>query len=169
MINTISLQKADQLFFYAENKIKQNFFVDAKKLLQKAIKEDLQHSPSYALLGWIYEVKYYNFKKAQEYYEKALEHKPNYTLANINYAILLSRLEKYDELELHLKKIEKMPEIDKKDVYREFGLMYEKKRMYNEAINYYHRIINCADNKRIVQIFKDAVRRCIIKKNIKNN
>lgn len=97
-------QKADQLFFDADEKIKQGLFPESKGLLEKAIELDHKHGRAYNHLAWLYETKYQDFAKAEEYYKKAIEFAPEYPESYTNYAVVLSSFERYDELEKHLKK-----------------------------------------------------------------
>jgi len=161
---TDNIKKADQLFFDADNKIKQNLLIEAKEMLEKAISINPKHGRSYNHLGWLYETKYQDYTKAEEYYKKALEYEPNYPAANINYAILLSTMEKDAELEKVLQKAEQVPGINKRDVYNEYGMMHEKKKEFDKAIKYYQKVLNVTYNNNDIQAFKDAIERCKMKK-----
>ncbi|MBX2843470.1 MAG: DnaJ domain-containing protein [Flammeovirgaceae bacterium] len=66
---------------------------DYKKvlLLDSEIKE------TYLLLGKVYLYKYLDFKQAEKYLKKALEYFPNSYSANLETAILMQKLNEYDE------------------------------------------------------------------------
>ena len=94
----------DRLFFKADNDIKDGNIVEAFDNLTYIIEQDLEYGRAYNHLGWIYETKYKNYAKAEECYRLAMKYSPDYLPIYLNFAILLSTLEKFDELEAHLEK-----------------------------------------------------------------
>lgn len=153
-------QKADQLFFEADEKIHQGQFAEAKTLFEKSIEIDPKHGRSYNHLGWIYETKYQDLGKAEEYYKKSMELSPEYTAGYSNYAIVLSKLERYDELTKHLEKAMQVPGINKETLYNEYGIMYERTGKLNEAIEAYTKAMHYTLSEQAVTSYKTAMNRC---------
>lgn len=154
------LAQADQLFFEADNKIKQGLFAEAKTLFEKAIAVHPQHGRSHNHLGWLYETKYQDFTKAEEHYKKAIEYAPEYPAGYSNYAVLLSTLERYEELQKHLEKALTVPGINKETMYNEYGIMYERQGKLNEAIEAYTKALNYSLTEQGVTGYKNAIARC---------
>jgi tetratricopeptide (TPR) repeat protein len=91
--------QVESLFFQADQKIKEGNFAEAAEILKQAISIDPKYGRAYNHLGWLYETKYQDYKKAEECYHNALAFSPEYPAIYINFSILLSTLEKNDELE----------------------------------------------------------------------
>lgn len=155
-----NLQKADQLFFDADEKIKQGLIAEAKTLLEKALEFNPKHGRSHNHIGWLYEIKYQDFAQAEEHYKKALEFAPEYPAGYTNYAVVLSSFERYDELSKHLEKTLTIPGVNKETVYNEYGIMYEKQGKLAEAIEAYTKALGYTLNEQAVAGYKSAIARC---------
>ncbi len=153
-------QKADQLFFDADEKIKQGLFPESKGLLEKALELDPKHGRAHNHLAWLYETKYQDFAKAEEHYKKALEFAPEYPAGYTNYAVVLSTLERYDELEKHLKKALTVPGVNKETIHNEYAIMYERQGKLNEAIDAYNQALRYTLSEQAVPSYKSAMARC---------
>jgi len=68
----------DNLFFEADNLIKDNLIGDAYNKLMSIIQKNPRYGRAYNHLGWLFETKYKDLNKAEEYYQKALEYSPEY-------------------------------------------------------------------------------------------
>ncbi|MCS6795316.1 MAG: tetratricopeptide repeat protein [Raineya sp.] len=154
----------DNMFFEADELIKSNLIGDAINKLQEIIHRDPTYGKAYNHLGWIYETKMRNYPKAEEYYKKSLEYSPEYLPAYINYAICLSTMNKFDELEVHLENALKQPGIATNSIYNEYGIMYEIQGNYDKAIEYYQKAINYSLNHNDIQIYQDSISRCNLKR-----
>jgi tetratricopeptide (TPR) repeat protein len=88
-------------------------------------------------LGWLFETKFRDLNRAEDYYSRALEMAPNYPAIYSNYSVLLSTVGKYDKLEMVLNQGLSVPGVDKANMFNEFGIMHEQKGNYEQAIHFY--------------------------------
>lgn len=150
----------DRLFFKADNQIKDGRIVEAIDTLTHILELDLEYGKAYNHLGWIYETKYKNYTKAEECYKLALRYAPDYTAIYLNYAILLSNLEKYNELAPLLDKAFEVKGINKSKVWNEYAIMYEMQGNYEKAIEAYKKSIQLSLNNEDIDIFEKSIERC---------
>lgn len=153
-------QSADALFFQGDELIKSGRIAEGKEAMEKAIEKDPKHGRAYNHLGWLMESKFQDFAKAEEYYKKALEFAPEYCAAYLNYALVLSSMAKFDELDALLKKAMDVPGINKSRLHNEYGLMYEQQGKFKEAIDAYKTGIQLALNDGDVDAYMASVKRC---------
>lgn len=152
--------KADQLFFEADEKIKQNLFAEAKEILEQAILTNPKHGRAHNHLAWLYETKYQDFTKASEHYQQAIEFAPEYPAGYANYAVLLCTMERYDELEKHIKRALEVPGIYKETLYNQYAIMSERQGKLDQAIENYTKALNYVLNEQGVTTYKAAIARC---------
>lgn len=133
--------RLEELFNQADLDIKDGLYEAAVKKLEDILVENPNYGKAYNHLGWMYETKFRDLTKAEEFYKKALEKAPNYPAIYTNYSILLSTLGKYQELELLLNQAMVTPGVDKANISNEFGIMYEQMGNFSKAIENY---TNCA-------------------------
>ncbi len=158
--------KHEELLNQANNDIKDGFFEEATKKLEQIINENPNFGKAYNHLGYLYEVKYRDYDKGETLYKLALEKTPLYASTYYNYAILLSTLEKYDDLSLLLEKALLVPGIIKPTIYNEYGIMHEQKGNLDEAINYYRRCALESLDTNVIDRAKQSIDRCKLKKEI---
>lgn len=162
--NTTSM--ADELFFEADEKIRNGKIVEARDLLINLIEQFPEYGRAYNHLGWIYETKYKNYATAENFYKKALEFAPDYPAIYLNYAIVLSSLEKFDELERLLHQALTVPGIAKDKIYNEFAIMYELKGEFLKAIDFYKKAITTSLVEKDIEIYIESINRCKTKKEV---
>ena len=150
----------DRLFFKADNDIKEGYIVEAFDSLQYIIEQNSEYGKAYNHLGWIHETKYKNYSKAEECYKLALRFTPEYTAIYFNYAILLSTLEKFDELQRLLDKAIGTVGVNKAKIWNEYGIMYEMQGKYSEAITYYKKAIQHSLVDEDMSNFEKSISRC---------
>lgn len=156
-------QLEDQLL-YADQLIKENKNAEAIDVLEAIIAEAPDFGKAYNHLGFIFETKYQDYNKAEEFYKLALKFSPNYTAVYYNYAILLSTLKKWDELEALLHQAETIPTINRATIANEYAIMYEMQGKFDEATNKYKEYISHVfDNKQIDNALA-SIERCQRKK-----
>lgn len=156
-------QLEDQLL-YADQLIKENKNAEAIEVLEAIIAEAPDFGKAYNHLGFIFETKYQDYTKAEELYKLALKFSPNYTAVYYNYAIVLSTLKKWKELEELLQQAETLPTINRATIANEYAIMYEIRGLYDEAIQKYKEYINYVfDNKQIDNALA-SIERCERKK-----
>lgn len=155
-----SSNELDKLFFEADNHLKEGYVAKAYDLLLEIIGDDPEYGKAYNNLGWIYENSYKNYAKAGECYRLALRYAPDFTPVYLNYASLLNKLEKFDELNLHLEKALEVPGINKSKIWHEYGVMYELTQVYDKAIQSYRNSIKYSLNNEDIEEYEKAVERC---------
>jgi tetratricopeptide (TPR) repeat protein len=150
----------DRLFFKADNDIKDGNIVEAFDNLTYIIEQDLEYGRAYNHLGWIYETKYKNYAKAEECYRLAMKYSPDYLPIYLNFAILLSTLEKFDELEAHLEKAFTISGINKAKIWNEYGIMYEMKSQFESAIQAYKKAVEFSLVNEDIDVYEQSIERC---------
>ncbi|MCX7943910.1 MAG: hypothetical protein N2746_05315 [Deltaproteobacteria bacterium] len=166
MVSNHDMSVADEMFFDADEKIKNGKIVEARDILIDLITKSPEYGRAYNHLGWLYETKFKDFVVAESYYKKALELVPNYPATYINYSIFLSNLGRFDELEELLNRAISVPGISKDRVYNEFGIMYELKGEFLKAIEYYKKAIYASLSEKDINLYREAIDRCNLKKEI---
>lgn len=156
----------DDKFFEADQLIKENKIGDAIRLLNEIIEEAPDYGRAHNHLGWIYETKFNDYTRAEKHYKAAIEFNPEYVAVYYNYAILLSTLGKYEELEFILNKALKVPGINRATIYNEFGIMYEAMAQYEKAIEHYRLYIRFLFDNKLIEVAKDSIKRCELKTEI---
>jgi len=150
----------DDKFFEADLLIKENRIGEALRLLNEIITEMPNYGRAHNHIGWIYETKYSDYSCAEKHYKAALEFNPEYIAIYYNFAILLSTLNKYDELEALLQKALQVPGINKATIYNEYGIMLEAQAKYKEAIESYRNYIRYLYDNKLIDVAKSSIDRC---------
>lgn len=156
--------RLDEMFFEAEQHIRQGEVVQAVSVLEELINEQPDYGRAHSHLGWLYENEYKDFNRSEQHYKAALSFSPDYPLLYLNYASLLSRLERYEELSGLLERAMKVEGIKKSEVYYEYGIMYELQGHFDEAMVAYKNAIFNSVLTQDIQIYHSAIERCEDKK-----
>jgi Tfp pilus assembly protein PilF len=164
-----SRSPAEGLFFQADQEIGQGHFAEAKGLLEQALDMDPDFGQAYNHLGWLYETKYQDYKQAEECYRKALKLAPEYPPIYLNFSILLSTLEKNDELKKHLEQALQVPGINKSSIYNEQGVLYEREQNLAKAREFYEKALLSATSDQETQNFRLNLERCQLKEELLKN
>jgi Tfp pilus assembly protein PilF len=152
--------KYDDMFFQADQQIKDNQITQAVKTLEAIIEENDEYGRAYNHLGWVYETKYRSYEEAEACYKKALKFAPEYTPIYLNYAYFLSNQHRFKELESLLDRALHVSGIYKPSIYNEYGIMYELSEKFDLAIDYYKKaVFSCTDNNNI-KTYQDSIERC---------
>jgi tetratricopeptide (TPR) repeat protein len=152
--------KLDEMFFEADQLIAEKRFADAINTLESILIEAPDYGQAYNHLGWIYETKYKDIKKAEEFYKKFVLYAPDYPAIYINLAVVLSSAAKYDELEAHLTKALQVTGVDKASMYNEFGIMYELQGKYNQSIESYKNAVRHSLSDANIETYAKSIKRC---------
>ncbi|MDQ2751519.1 MAG: tetratricopeptide repeat protein [Bacteroidota bacterium] len=158
--------KLDDLFYEADNKIKERNFADAMQTLEAILAEAPEYGKAYNHLAWLYDTKYRNLNKAEENYKMCLLYEPEYAPVYLNYAAVLSTMNKWKELEELLIKALDVPGVDKASIYNEYGIMYELRGNYNEAVKKFKEAIRYTLVNANLETYKLSIKRCEMKKEI---
>ncbi len=152
--------KHEELLAQADLDFKDGYFQDALQKLHSIIAENPQFGKAYNHLGWYHETKAKDYDTAERYYKLALQYAPEYSAVYYNYAILLSTLKRFDELNLLLKAALELKGIDKSTIYNEYGIMFEMLEEYDLAIKYYTDCAKNTLNNDVLNRAKDSIERC---------
>lgn len=153
----------EELFIQADQDIRDGLVAEAATKLESIIADDPNFGKAYNHLGYLYETKFKDLTSAEKYYKMALEKSPEYPAIYANYSILLSTLQKYDELNELLKNALEVPGVDRANVYNEYGIMYENLGEYTRAISNYKECARLTFNKATMDKAMESVERCNVK------
>lgn len=164
-----NILQLDKLFFEADQDIKDGLIAEAFDKLVYIIEQDTEYGKAYNHLGWIYETKYKNYPKAEECYRLSLKFSPNYSAVYLNYSILLSTLERFDELKTHLENALEVRGVNKSKIWNEFGIMNELQGNYDQAIVAYKKSIQYSLINEDIDRYQKSIERCKRKIEINNS
>lgn len=161
--------ECEEMFAKADALIKEGDITGAVEMLFKITQRNPQFGKAYNHLGWVYENKYKNYSKAEEFYQKALRYTPEYPASYLNYTYFLSSLSRYDELKSHLEKSLTIPSVAKETIYNEYAIMLEMQQKPQEAMDFYVKAaMTTLDSTKLTQ-YKDSIERCKQKLELKNS
>lgn len=153
-------------FDEADRLINDNHIDEGKALLLSILDREPTYGKAHNHLGWIYNTKEDDAVKAEKHYKLALKYAPDYPAPYLNYAYLLSKLARYDELHKHLQLCDTIPGINKAVLAREWGYYYEDIRQFDKAIEKFkQQAIEEYDLSQVEKV-EDAIKRCRLKKQI---
>ncbi|MFN8322506.1 MAG: tetratricopeptide repeat protein [Chitinophagales bacterium] len=152
--------RMEDLFMEADRLISDQKIGEAFSKLTGITQEMPTFGKAYNHLGWIYETKYKDFPNAEKFYKLAIENSPDYLAAYYNYAIVLSTLQKWDELTALLNKALTVAGINKSTIQNEFAIMYEAQGKYSEAIDAYKKYAAATFDNKQLDSAKDSIERC---------
>ena len=149
----------EELFLEAEADIKKNAHVDALRKYETILYDVPTHAPTHNSLGWIYKTQFDDYKKAEVHFRAAIKSDPNYPHPYFHYAVLLTDMERYDELKKHLDYCLTIPTIEKSWVYYRYAIAEELNMHFDAAINYFERaILNSLSDEKIKEYQVDMER-----------
>lgn len=158
------LTKLEEMLDQANLQIKNGKYEDASNILEKMIDIDPNFGKAYNHLGYLYEVKFKEYEKGETLYKLCLEKSPMYPSVYYNYAILLSTLNKWDELKALLDKAVNIPGITLATIYNEYAIMFEQQGKLDEAIEHYKKAGMRTLDKAVLDRAKTSIERCKAKK-----
>jgi tetratricopeptide (TPR) repeat protein len=159
-------QRLDDLFFEADALIKDQKYTDAIATLEAILVEAPDYGKAYNHLGWIFETKYRDYKKAEDHYRKCIAYAPEYTPVYLNISIALSTMGKYEEQEKILLDALQVPGIDRATINNELGMKNELTGAFELAIEYYKTAIRFSLVDANVDLYVSSMERCKKKKQI---
>ena len=160
------LTKLEELLDQANLDIKEGRYDEATNKLEKILDIDPNFGKAYNHLGYLYEVKFKEYEKGETLYKLCLEKSPMYPAVYYNYAILLSTLNKWDELKELLDTAVNIPGITKSTIYNEYAIMYEQQGKLDEAIEHYRKAALSTLDKMVLERAKGSIDRCKMKKDL---
>lgn len=149
----------DSLLLEADSLIDGDRIKEAKELLTQIIQDNPDYGRAHNHLAWLYETKLKRFDRAEEHYKAAIKFAPEYPAGWLNYADLLRLLEKYEELEIVLNKMQSVKGLSKVRINAETAYMHEKRRDYDKAILFFQEAIKESFDNDEVERYKSAIER----------
>lgn len=160
--------ECEELFAQADRLLNDGVIMDAVEKLSTILKRNPRFGKAYNHLGWVYETKYKNYARAEEYYKASMQFAPHYNAAYLNYAYFLSNLSRFDELKAHLDRMSNISGIAKDTIANEYAMMYEMQGQLQQAIDSYQKAaIITLDNGKLDK-YKEGIDRCQKKLSILN-
>jgi tetratricopeptide (TPR) repeat protein len=168
MLSNEHFEQAESQFLYADDLIKEKRTDEARGILERINVDFPEYGKAYNHLGWIFETRHTDLRRAEDCYKSCIRYAPEYRPAYYNYAVILSMSKRFTELEKHLQAAQKVAAIDMATIHNEYGIMYEAEGLYEQAIGHY--------KQRIGQLFTDesidatikSIERCRKKQDIMN-
>lgn len=142
---------------------------ESAELLFKILQRNSQFGKAYNHLGWIYEIEYKNYARAEEYYKNAMKYEPGYSASYSHYARLLSNCGRFDELKAHLDIAFTVITVPKEVIYSEFAIMYEMQENPEAAMNYYVKAAMTTLDVKKITLYQESINRCQVKLELKKS
>ncbi len=150
----------DSEFDRADELIAQDLIEEGKAVLNSILEENPKYGKAHNHLGWIYKTKENNSRTAENHYKQALELTPEYGATYMNYAYLLSEEKRYTELEQLLHDAEKIADVNKSNIAREWGYFFEDTKQYEKAIEKYKEYALTLYDNSLIEKAKESILRC---------
>jgi tetratricopeptide (TPR) repeat protein len=152
--------ESEELFAQADRLLNDGVVMEAVEKLSQILKRNPRFGKAYNHLGWVFETKYKNTARAEEYYKAAMQYAPNYNASYLNYTYFLSNLGRFEELKAHLDRISQIPGIAKDTIYNEYAIMYEMTGNPQAAMDYYQKAAIVTLDSLKLDKYKESVERC---------
>ncbi|CAN5608131.1 hypothetical protein BH20ACI4_BH20ACI4_05700 [soil metagenome] len=152
--------EAEEMFAQADKLLNDGVIIEAVEKLTQILRRNPRFGKAYNHLGWVYETKYKNMQRAEEYYRAAMQYAPHYNAAYLNYSYFLSNLGRFDDLKVHLDKVSQIPGIAKDTIANEYAIMYEMQGNLQEAIDYYQKAAIVTLDITKLDKYKESIERC---------
>lgn len=160
--------ECEELFVQADKMLNEGVVMEAVEKLSQILKRNPRFGKAYNHLGWVYETKYKNMQRAEEYYKAAMQYAPTYNAAQLNYSYFLSNQGRFDELKNHLDHLAQLPGIAKDTVANEYAIMYEIQGNLQQAIDSYQKAAIVTLDSGKLDKYKESIERCKKKQEILN-
>ncbi|MDQ6788834.1 MAG: tetratricopeptide repeat protein [Acidobacteriota bacterium] len=152
--------EAEEMFAQADRLLNDGIVMEAVEKLTQIVKRNPRFGKAYNHLGWVYETKYKNVARAEQYYKAAIEYAPSYNAAYLNYSYLLSNQGRFDELKAHLDRVSTLPGIAKDTIANEYAIMSEMQGNIDAAMDYYRQAAIVTLDIAKLDKYKESIERC---------
>jgi Tfp pilus assembly protein PilF len=156
----------EEKFLSADKLISESKLGEAARLLEEILEEAPDYGKAHNHMGWLFETKFKNLKRAEEHYRLALKFSPDYAAAYYNYCYLLSAVRKFDELERVLEHAIRVSGISYATIYNEYGLLREMQGNLDDAIHYYKLHIKNSFDSKTIETAAESIKRVERKKQL---
>jgi len=144
----------------ADELIKESKIEEASEILYGILEEAPDFGKAHNHLGFLFETKIKDLKKAEEHYKLALKFTKDFPAIYYNYAFLLSTLKRYEDLTALLEKAKKLENINMATIYNEYAIMYEAQGKYNQAIEAYKNAMRNSFDNKYIDSASASIERC---------
>lgn len=134
---TVKFNEYRYLIDMADEHIRNEKFEEAALLLENLLFEEPAFGMAHGYLGWLYDNKLDNRKRAVMHYKYSMRFDPDFAGAYLNYAHMMYRSGEYGEAIGLYESAMKVRNIDKAFLYERVGLCHEEVGDLNEAISAY--------------------------------
>ncbi|MGI8883758.1 MAG: tetratricopeptide repeat protein, partial [Pyrinomonadaceae bacterium] len=152
--------EAEEMFAQADKLLNDGVIIEAVEKLTQILRRNPRFGKAYNHLGWVYETKYKNMQRAEEYYKAAMQYAPHYNAAYLNYSYFLSNLGRFDDLKMHLDKVSQIPGIAKDTIANEYAILYEMQGNLQEAMDFYQKAAIVTLDITKLDKYKESIERC---------
>ena len=156
--------EAEKFFFEARTKADAGEAGIAALLLHDLIARYPDFGKGYSLLGIIYLISFEDHPQAETYFKQAMKFAPEYSTTYLHYAELLFSQERNTELVAVLNKGLETAGMDKDKAYHLFGLMHERQKQFDDALENFQKAILFSVDDDSIQTYQKAIERCLMKR-----
>jgi Tfp pilus assembly protein PilF len=160
------LTQLEEMLDRANGEIKNGKYEAASNILEQMIEIDPSFGKTYNHMGFLYDVKFKEYEKADTLYKLCLEKSPMYPSVYYNYAVLLSTLQKWQELQTLLDDALLVPGVNKSTIFNEYAIMYEQMGRLDDAMAKYREAGMNTLDKNVLDRVKASIERCKSKKEL---
>lgn len=157
----------EETYLEAEADIKNNAYVEAYRKYESILYEEPNYAPAHNSMGWLLKNQFDDMEKAENHFLAAMKASPLYPHPYFHYAVLLTDMERYKELEKHLDKCQKIATIEKSWVHARRGILNELQMQFEEAIKNYESAIRITLSDEKIKDYKADIERCKMKLELK--
>jgi tetratricopeptide (TPR) repeat protein len=158
----------DELYLESEADIKNNEYTEAFKKCEAILYEEPDHAPAHNSMGWIFKTQFDDYARAENHFLMAMKMAPLYPHPYFHYATLLTDLERWEDLDLHLSFCNEIATLDKCWIHSKRAGMYELLQNFNDALKYYEQAILFSLNDDKIKTYREDIERCSLKREIIN-
>ncbi len=150
----------EEIYLEAEADIKNGNYVEAFRKYEAILMEEPSNGPTLNSLGWLSKTQIEDYSKAEAYYKASIKADPQYPHSYLNYATLLTDMERFEELSELLQTCFRIPTIEKSWVFMKLGLMEELKLNFTTAIANNEKAILVALSDEKIKDYQLNIDRC---------
>jgi len=158
----------EEIYLEAEADIKNSAYVEAYKKYETILYEEPNYAPAHNSMGWLLKNQFDDLEKAENHFMAAMKSSPLYPHPYFHYAVLLTDMERYKELEKHLERCLKISTIEKSWVHARRGILNELQLRFDEAIKHYETAMLATLSDEKIKDYKADIERCRLKVELNN-
>lgn len=158
----------EELYLEAEQAIKNNDFITAKRNYEEMLQEEPTNACAHNSLGWLYKTQFDEYVKAENHYNAAIKYEPNYPHSYWNLAYLYTDLERWDDLRKLMNGCLSVSSVDKSSIHNRLAIMEELIGNFEVAKEHYESAIYLCVNNDKIEEYKKDIERCSFKLELKS-